>query len=93
MPENTLSKKIKKLRKVNNLEKKDLAKILDVHLDTIIGWECNRVMPNPYNIKNMCSKFNLELSYFDEYYKPAQEASNSDTQTVKSEFTTQSNNI
>ena len=68
LPEKTFEEKIFKLRKVNNLERKDLAKILDLHLDTVLKWESGEMQPKPKNIKNICYKFNLTLSYFGNYY-------------------------
>ncbi len=68
LPEKTFAEKILKLRKLNNLEKLELAKILDLHLDTILKWEVDEIEPKPKNIKNICDKFNLSLSYFGDYY-------------------------
>lgn len=68
LPENTIAEKILKIRKMNNLERKDLGKILGLHHDTIVQWELFDVMPKPLNIKLICNKFNLPLSYFNEYY-------------------------
>lgn len=68
LPESTISEKITKLRKMHNLEKEELAQLLGLHLDTVIGWEIENVMPKPENIKLICESFNLSLKYFHEYY-------------------------
>lgn len=68
LPESSFSEKIIKLRKINNLERKDLAARLGVHLDTIVKWETENIMPKPESIKIICIKFNLTLSYFGDYY-------------------------
>ncbi len=68
LPESTIAEKITKLRKMHNLEKEELAQLLGLHLDTIIGWEVENVMPKPENIKHLCEYFNLPLKYIHEYY-------------------------
>lgn len=68
LPEDSFSEKIIKLRKINNLERKDLAAKLGVHLDTIVKWEANNIYPKPENIKVICDTFSLKLNYFEDYY-------------------------
>lgn len=46
----------------------ELAKILELHLDTILKWESGEMEPKPKNIKKICDKFTLALSYFGDYY-------------------------
>ena len=69
MPESNFAEKIIKIRRINNLERKDLAKILGLHLDTIVKWESGLMHPKPENIKTVCTYFNFKLSYFGDYYK------------------------
>lgn len=53
---------------MNNLEREDLASLLNVHVDTINHWEVHNVMPQPENIKKICEFFKVSLGYFNEYY-------------------------
>lgn len=68
LPENTISEKIIKLRYINSLERKELAKLLGLHIDTLNSWEWYNVYPSPANIKKLCDIFNVDLLYFHEYY-------------------------
>ena len=68
LPENNIAERITKLRLMKNLEKKDLAKALGFHLDTVIGWEVFDVLPKPDNILSLCKFFDTSPGYFDDYY-------------------------
>ena len=69
MPETTLAQKIIKLRYINNIERINLARILNCHIDTVIAWEVEGIMPTPNNIEKLCTFFNKEASFFHEYYE------------------------
>ncbi|MEG2657686.1 MAG: helix-turn-helix transcriptional regulator, partial [Clostridium sp.] len=68
LPDITFSEKIIKLRKINNLERTDLSSILNLHIDTIFKWESGDVYPLPESIKSICKSFNLDFSYWGDYY-------------------------
>lgn len=68
LPENTIGEKIIKLRYMHNIERSELAKILNLHLDTLESWELHNVMPKPNSIKKLCKFFNVSLKYFHNYY-------------------------
>lgn len=68
LPEDTVTQKINKIRKMHNLERDEFAKIIGHHWSTIQSWEIDNVPPNPHSIRDICSKFNLSLKYFGEYY-------------------------
>lgn len=68
MPESNFAEKIIKIRRIYNLERKDLAKMLGLHLDTIVKWESGIMQPKPENIKVLCNNYNYDLSYFGNYY-------------------------
>ena len=53
---------------MHNLEREELAKLLNFHWDTLKGWEFNDVMPKPESVKILCEFFNVQLHYFHEYY-------------------------
>ena len=68
MPENTIAEKLVKLRYTHNLERDELAKILNFHHDTLDAWERHNIMPKPENILILCEYFHVPLKYFHEYY-------------------------
>ncbi|QEH67245.1 hypothetical protein [Cellulosilyticum sp. WCF-2] len=73
MPETTIGEKIRKQRAIHHLERNDLSKLVDCHIDTVEGWEKNNVPPKIYNIEKMCMLFNVQAEYFHEYYGTVKE--------------------
>lgn len=57
------------MRLSSNLERLQLAKILNLNLDTIEGWELYNIMPRPENLLKLSNYFNKEISYFHDYYR------------------------
>jgi transcriptional regulator with XRE-family HTH domain len=53
---------------MHNLERDELARLLNFHWDTLQGWELHNIMPKPDSIKKLCNFFNVPLDYFNEYY-------------------------
>ncbi|WP_035768887.1 helix-turn-helix domain-containing protein, partial [Clostridium beijerinckii] len=68
LPQNTLSEKIIKVRKSNNLDRDEFAKAIGHHWSSVQAWELNGIYPKPNSIKNISDKFNVDLKYFDDYY-------------------------
>ena len=68
LSENTLSEKIIKVRKSNNLDRDEFAKAIGHHWSSVQTWELNGIYPKPNSIKNISDKFNVDLKYFDDYY-------------------------
>jgi transcriptional regulator with XRE-family HTH domain len=68
LPQNTIAEKIRKIRKTHNLEREELATIINHHWSSIKAWEMENVPPKPSSIKDICYKLNLPLDYFHEYY-------------------------
>lgn len=56
--------RIKELRKENNMEQKELAKLLHVSPKTISSWEVNRTQPRMEMIDEMCKVFGCKRSTF-----------------------------
>ncbi|NFI56366.1 helix-turn-helix transcriptional regulator [Clostridium botulinum] len=69
LPENTIGEKIRKVRKMNDLECSEFCKIIKCMKKTLWLWEFDRILPHPNSIKKICDNFNIELEYFDYYYK------------------------
>lgn len=69
LPDTTIAEKIIKLRKINNLEREEFAKVINYHFDTVMKWEVHNVFPKPESIKIICNLFNVPLEYFHDYYK------------------------
>lgn len=74
MPENTIGEKISKQRAIHHMERSDLAKLINCHIDTLESWEKENVPPKVYNIEKMCKLFNIQSEYFHEYYGVVKEA-------------------
>lgn len=55
---------IKRFRKINNLEQKELAKLLNVSDRTISSWETNRTQPKMEIIEELCRIFKCQKSDF-----------------------------
>jgi len=55
---------IRKYRISNNMEQKELAKLLHVSDKTISSWETNRTQPKMEMIEAMCKIFNCQKSDF-----------------------------
>lgn len=53
---------------MHNLERDELARILNFHPDTLDAWERHNVMPKPENILKLCKYFDVPLKFFHEYY-------------------------
>lgn len=68
LPEETIAEKVIKLRCMHNLEREELARILNFHVDTLESWELCNVIPKPESIKKLCEYFNVYINYFHEYY-------------------------
>lgn len=68
MPENTIAEKITKIRKTRNLERDEFSTMIGNHLGTVQNWEVDDVPPTPESINNICNIFNIDLTYFGEYY-------------------------
>lgn len=68
LPRNTLSEKIIKVRKSNNLDRDEFAKAIGHHWSSVQTWELNGIYPKPNSIKSICDKFNINLKYFGDYY-------------------------
>ena len=68
LPEETLSQKLIKLRKIKNLEREELAKILNIHFDTLENWELQGKYPKPENVLKLCEFYKLPLEYFGHNY-------------------------
>lgn len=65
----TLGEKIRLLRKENCLSQRQLAKELSVFYTVISKWELNQVMPNIFQIDDMCKLFKITLDEFMEDVK------------------------
>lgn len=68
LPENTIAEKLIKLRKINNLTRKDFAKLTNFHITTVQQWEVLNIIPKPSSIKVICDFYNISLKYFGDYY-------------------------
>ncbi len=55
---------IKRFRKINNLEQKELAKLLNVSDRTVSSWETNRTQPKMEIIEELCRIFKCQKSDF-----------------------------
>lgn len=53
---------------MHNLKRDELSQLLDLHCDTLEGWELHNVMPKANSIKKLCNFFNMPLDYFHIYY-------------------------
>ncbi len=56
-------KRVKELRKENNLTQKQLAQILQVDFRTISFWETERFEPNIEQIIRICDFFKISADY------------------------------
>lgn len=57
---------IRRLRLLNNMEQKDLAKLLNISNKTVSSWEHNRTEPKMEMIEKMCEIFHCKKSAFFE---------------------------
>lgn len=55
---------IRKFRLSNNMEQKELAKLLHVSDKTVSSWETNRTQPKMETIEEMCKIFNCQKTDF-----------------------------
>lgn len=55
---------LKRFRRINNLEQKDLARLLHVSDRTISSWETNRTQPKMEMIEELCRIFKCQKSDF-----------------------------
>ena len=55
----TLGDNIKSIRKLNNLNQKDFAKLMDTSQQRVSEWECNKIEPSLYNIVKMLNVFKI----------------------------------
>ena len=65
----TLGEKIKSLRNELQLSQRELAKELSVFYTVISKWELNQVMPNIFQIVDICKFFKISLDEFMEDVK------------------------
>lgn len=68
LPENTLSEKIIKVRKCNNLDRIEFGEAIGHYWSSVQQWELNEIYPKPNTIKDICDTFNVNLKYFGDYY-------------------------
>ena len=68
LPENTLSKKIIKVRISNNLDRIEFGKAIGHYWTSVQQWGLNEIYPKPNTIKDICDTFNVDLKYFGDYY-------------------------
>ena len=59
--------KIKEIRIINNLTQEEFAEIVGVSRQTIVKWEAGSSMPDSFNLKTICLKFNVSLNYLFDF--------------------------
>ncbi len=61
----SIGRKIKSLRVINNYSQESLGKELNIDRSMISRWENDAVMPSEDNLQHLCALFHVDRSYFD----------------------------